>query len=144
MKFAGGEFQKICPPLAGRDERERRDLRMEGAGRVKSRRFAVRVILLYRELCRGYREYELFRQLLRSGTSIGANIAEAECAMSSRDFVAKIYIALKECSETAYWLELLHETGYIVDCDYNSLMDDCLELRRILSATTKTIEAKHN
>ena len=79
----------------------------------------------------------LSKQILRSGTSIGANIAEARCAYSRKDFAAKIYIALKECAETIYWLELLHSTEYLTDEEYNSLHCDCETLRRMLSATTK-------
>ena len=107
----------------------------------KSKRFGVRIIMLYRELCRQYHEYDLFRQFLRSGTSIGANIAEAECALSKRDFVAKMYVSFKECAETAYWLELLHESGYIDDKDFIMISDECSELKRMLSAITKTASA---
>mgnify|MGYP002802232445 FL=1 len=78
---------------------------------------------------------------MRSGTSIGANIAEAECALSKRDFVAKMYISFKECAETAYWLELLHESGYIDDKDFIMISDECSELKRMLSAITKTASA---
>ena len=81
------------------------------------------------------------KQLLRSGTSIGANLAEAECAISKKDFLAKVYIALKECAETKYWLELLCETGYLSEKQYQSVYGDCEELRRILSATTKTVNS---
>lgn len=87
-----------------------------------------------------HREYDLFRQVLRSGTSIGANLAEAEYAISKKDFLAKTYIALKECAETAYWLELLLETEYIADHEYQSIAADCEELRKMLSATTKTLK----
>ena len=107
----------------------------------KSKRCGVRIIMLYRELCRQYHEYDLFRQFLRSGTSIGANIAEAECALSKRDFVAKMYVSFKECAETAYWLELLHESGYIDDKDFIMISDECSELKRMLSAITKTASA---
>ena len=79
------------------------------------------------------------RQILRSGTSIGANIAEARCGYSRKDFAAKIYVALKECSETLYWLELLHMTDYLTDEEYDSLREDCEALRRMLSATTKRV-----
>ena len=79
----------------------------------KSKRFAVRVVKLYKYLCEEKKEFVLSKQLLRSGTSIGANIAESECAISKKDFLSKIYIALKECSETMYWLDLLHDTQYL-------------------------------
>ena len=77
--------------------------------------------------------------LIRSGTSIGANLAEAKTAISRKDFQAKVYIALKECSETLYWLELLKETDYISGEQYQSLYSDCEDLRRILSTTTRTL-----
>ena len=85
----------------------------------------------------GKREFVLSKQILRSGTSIGANLAEAGCAISKKDFLSKIYIALKECSETLYWLELLTETDYLSEQEFKSLNADCDELRRMLSATTK-------
>ena len=87
------------------------------------------------------KEFVLSKQILRSGTSIGANLAEAECAISKKDFLSKIYIALKECSETLYWLELLTETDYLSEQEFKSLNADCDELRRMLSATTKTISS---
>ena len=77
----------------------------------KSRQFAVRIVRLYQYLCEEKKEYVLSKQLLRSGTSIGANIAESTCAFSQREFLAKMYIAFKECSETLYWISLLHDDG---------------------------------
>ena len=76
-------------------------------------------------------------QLLRSGTSIGANIAEAEYAISKKDFHSKMHIALKECAETRYWLEILYETEYLSYSQFNSLNNDCLDLLRLLTAITK-------
>ena len=80
------------------------------------------------------------RQLLRSGTSIGANLAESECAISRAEFLSKIYIALKETMETIYWLELLHETDFLSEKQFFSVQRDAEELRRMLSSTTKTIK----
>lgn len=114
---------------------------MENTSRSKSKRFAVRIVKLYQYLCDEKREYVLSKQLLRSGTSIGANLAEAECAISRKDFLAKIYIALKECAETKYWLELLHETAYLSPEEFQSIYADCEELRKMLSSTTKTINS---
>lgn len=114
----------------------------EKTAKYKSKRFAVRIVNLYKYLCEDKKEFVLSKQLLRSGTSIGANIAESECAMSDKDFLAKIYIALKECAETVYWLELLFETDYLSEKEHNSIKADCEELRKILSATTKTMNAK--
>lgn len=110
--------------------------------RYKSRRFAVRTVRLFQYLCREKKEFVLSKQLLRSGTSIGANLAESECAISKKDFLAKIYIALKECSETLYWLELLYETEYLSEKEFDSVQEDCLELRKMLSSITKTTQNK--
>ena len=112
----------------------------EGTALYKSKRFAVKVIRLYKLLCSRHREYDLFRQVLRSGTSIGVNLTEAGYAISRKDFLAKTYIALKECAETAYWLELLLETEYLSPQEYQSIAADCEELRKMLSATTKTLK----
>lgn len=103
----------------------------------KSKAFAVRIVKLYKHLTECKNEYVLAKQLLRSGTSIGANIAEAECAISKKDFLSKMYIAYKECAETKYWLELLQLTGYITDKEYNSIIKDCIELFKLLTAITK-------
>ncbi len=108
----------------------------------KSKRFAVRIINLYKYLSETKREYVLSKQVLRCGTSIGANVAESECAISKKDFLAKLYIALKECVETKYWLELLHETGYLTDGQFNSLYADCEEMRKMMSSSTKTLADK--
>ena len=113
-------------------------LEYEQTAKFKSKKFAVRIVNLYKYLCNDKKEYVLSKQVLRSGTSIGANIAEAECGISKKDFLSKIYIALKECVETIYWLDLLYETGYIDERMYLSMKSDCDELRRMLSATTKT------
>ena len=86
------------------------------------------------------KEYILSKQILRSGTSIGANLAEAEYAISRKDFLSTQYIALKECSETRYWLDLLYEADYLDKKSYKSIITDCDELIRMLSASTKTIK----
>ena len=114
---------------------------MDNTAKYKSKRFAVRIIKLYRYLTEEKHEYVMSKQLLRCGTSVGANLAEAECAISRKDFLAKVYIALKECAETKYWLELLEETEYLTNSQFQSIYEDCEELRRMLSATTKTISA---
>jgi len=105
----------------------------------KSKAFAIRIINLYRYLCDTRKEYVLSKQLLRSGTSIGANLSESVCAISRKDFAAKVYIALKECSETSYWLELLYETDYLTEEEYASINSDCRELLKLLMATTKAL-----
>lgn len=109
--------------------------------KYKSKKFSVRIINLYKYLCDKKNEYVLSKQILRSGTSIGANIAESECAISKKDFLSKIYIALKESAETLYWLDLLYETEYITDSQYESLYADCEEIKKMLSSTTKTINS---
>ncbi len=106
--------------------------------KTKSLAFARRIVFACQYLRQEKQEYILSKQLLRSGTSIGANLAEAQYGSSRRDFLNKVYIALKECSETLYWLELLHSCNYLTDREYRSLFRDCDELRKILSAITKT------
>ena len=104
----------------------------------KALSFAKRIVLLAKHLNEAHHEYTLSKQILRSGTSIGANIAEARYGYSRKDFAAKIYIALRECGETLYWLELLFLTEYLSPEEYESLQQDCEEIRRILSGTTKS------
>ena len=78
------------------------------------------------------------KQLLRSGTSIGANLSEAMYGVSRNDFIAKVFISLKETAETEYWLELLNKTDYLSDVEYNSIMNDCKELIKLLTSMAKT------
>ena len=91
---------------------------------TKSKAFALRVIKLYQWLVDTKHEFVLSKQVLRSGTSIGANVKEGVRAQSTPDFIAKLSIALKEAEETEYWLELLHESGYLSDTEYESIYDD--------------------
>ncbi|MBR2889461.1 MAG: four helix bundle protein [Oscillospiraceae bacterium] len=115
---------------------------------VKSKAFAKRIVFACQYLSRERNEYVLSNQLLRSGTSIGANVSEAQYGISRRDFLNKLYIALKECAETKYWLELLLECNYLTAPEHRSLLDDCEELRKMLSSITKstreTIVLKRN
>ena len=83
----------------------------ENVVKEKSMAFAIRIVNLYKLLCGDKKEYVLSKQILRAGTSIGANVVEAGCAFSKKEFIAKNYIAFKECAETKYWLELLRKTG---------------------------------
>ena len=108
----------------------------------KSLAFGQRMVKLYRYMMTEQKEYARSTQVLRSGTSIGANIAETRLGTSKKDFVAKIYIALKECAETLYWLELLYSSGYVKEEEYQSLFADCEELRKVLSATAKTAQRR--
>ena len=104
-----------------------------------SKLFAIRIIRLYKYLVAEKQEYILSKQILRSGTSIGANVRESVNAQSTMDFISKLSIALKEANETEYWLELLHETDYLNDSQYQSIYADC---RIILSTLTKIIVVK--
>lgn len=114
----------------------------------KAFKFAIRIVNVYKHLSKEQYEYTLSKQVLRSGTSIGANIKEAVQASSSRDFLMKMNIALKEASETDYWLELLMATDYLDAKDTESIINDCKELNRILASIVKTtkenLKEKHN
>lgn len=114
----------------------------ENKVKTLSKKYAVRIVKLYKYLPAEKKEYVLSKQILRSGTSIGANIAESECANSRKDFLFKLYIALKESAETMYWLDLLYETEFIDDKMYRSMHDDCEEIKKILQASTKTISSE--
>ena len=111
---------------------------MERAVQEKSFHFAVRTVNLCRHLRQEKQEYILTKQLLRSGTSIGANIAESQQAQSTSDFVHKLSVALKEATETAYWLRLLHATDYLSNKAFDSMIQDCLELEKLLTAIIKS------
>lgn len=104
----------------------------------KSKAFALRIIRLYKYLYDVKKEFVLSKQVLRSGTSIGANSKEASLAQSKNDFEAKLSIALKEAGETEYWLELLHESNYIEDDSFDSIYNDNKELIRLLTSILKT------
>jgi len=111
---------------------------MDNVVEIKSFDFAVRIVKLYRFLCDNKKEYVLSKQLLRSGTSIGANVAEAQQAQSKADFISKISIALKETTETKYWLRLLGYTNYLNDLETQSILNDCIEIEKILTAILKS------
>lgn len=100
----------------------------------KSKAFAIRIVKLSQYLSMEKKEYVLSKQVLRSGTSIGANVKEAIRAQSKADFISKMSIALKEASETEYWLELLHETGYITEDQFNSIIPECVEVIKIITS----------
>ena len=110
----------------------------ENVVRDKSKTFAIRIVRLYQYLRTDMKEFTLSRQLLRSGTSVGANVKEAIRGQSKADFTAKMSIALKEMSETEYWLELLHETDYLGESQFESIYADCQELLKILHSIVKT------
>ncbi len=106
----------------------------------KSKLFALRTIKLYKYLTTQKKEFILSKQILRSGTSIGANVREAVRGQSTADFYSKICIALKEAEETLYWLELLHESDYIKPKHFESIYGDCKEITRILMSISKSRE----
>ena len=110
----------------------------------KSKEFALRIVKLVGYL-RGKRETVMSKQVLRSGTSIGANVAESKYAQSADDFISKMSIALKEASETYYWLELLFDAGYLPDKPQTkTLFEDCDEIIRILVSSVKTAKSHRN
>lgn len=114
----------------------------DNIARDKSKNFALRIVRLYQYLINDKKEFVLSKQILRSGTSIGANLAESVCAMSEKDFLSKVYIALKETEETLYWLDLLKDAEFIDVKSYESISVDCKEIAKILAKATKTLQAK--
>ena len=114
----------------------------ENASVDKSFEFAVRIVKLYKYLVQEHKEYVLSKQLLRCGTSIGANVAEAQRGQSKADFTAKMSIALKEANETEYWLKLLYRTEYLNQSQYTSMNADIQELIGILMAICRTANTK--
>ena len=111
---------------------------MDNLIEIKSFNFAIRIVRLYSHLCEAKKEYILSKQLLRSGTSIGANVAEAEQAQSKADFISKLSIALKESVETNYWLRLLHATEYLSQTEFSSIYSDCQDLEKLLTSIIKS------
>ena len=110
--------------------------------RTKSKDFAKSIVLLCRTLRDKKVEYALTDQLLRCGTSVGANIHEAQYAQGTKDFISKLEIALKECNESEYWLDLLFETDNISKEEFEIFRKECIELRRMLVASVKKLKEK--
>ena len=104
----------------------------------KSLDFSIKITKLYSFLNEEKKEHIISKQILRSGTSIGANLAEAQYGISKKDFLSKIYISLKETAETMYWLEVLHRAGHLSQEQFNSIFSDCEELKKIFMSITKT------
>lgn len=113
----------------------------DNAIEVKSKAFAVRIVRLYQLLTHEKKEFVLSKQLLRAGTSIGANVREGLQGFSRSDFAYKMSVALKECNETCYWLELLHETDYLSAPHFEQVYADATELLRMLTAIVKSAKA---
>ena len=107
----------------------------------KSTNFALRIIKLYKYLIAEKQEYVLSKQILRSGTSIGANLTEAEYSITKKDFLAKVYISYKECAETQYWLNLLYKSDYLTAEQFDSLNNDCVELLKLLTSIISVNES---
>ena len=108
----------------------------------KSLAFASRIVKLFKHLQEKEHEFILSKQILRSGTSIGANIYESMYAQSTADFISKLHISLKEASETHYWLDLLYDNKFLTEDERKSLLNDCFELIRLLTASIKTSKTK--
>ena len=115
---------------------------MSSSIQEKSRDYAIRIINCYKFLTEEKKEFVMSKQLLRAGTSIGANTRESKNAQSKPDFLSKLNVALKEADETEYWLDLLHATDYLDDKIYNSLNNDCVEIIKMLTAIIKTLKGK--
>ena len=111
---------------------------MDATIEQKSFQFAIRIVKLYKYLRKEKKEFVLSKQLLRSGTSIGANVAESQQAQSRADFISKLNIALKEAAETNYWLRLLQATDFLNDTEFQSVHNDCRELEKILTSILKS------
>ena len=112
--------------------------------RTKSKEFAKYIVFLCRRLKDNHVEYVLINQLLRSGTSVGANIHEAQYAHGKKDFFYKLEVSLKECNETDYWIELLYETKSLSDEDFKKAKSDITELRRMLVSSINTVSKQLN
>ena len=110
--------------------------------RTKSKEFAKDTVFLCRRLKQNGVENALINQLLRCGTSVGANIHEAQYAQGTKDFISKFEIALKECNESEYWLELLHETNSISEVEFKKFQKECIELRRMLVSSITTLKSR--
>lgn len=110
--------------------------------RTKSKDFAINVVALCRQMKQNGVESALINQLLRCGTSVGANVHEAQYAQGTKDFISKFEIALKECNESEYWLELLYETNSISEIDFTCFRKDCIELHRMLVSSVTTLKNK--
>ena len=110
--------------------------------RTKSKEFAKNIVFLCRRLKQNGVEGALINQLLRCGTSVGANVHEARYAQETKDFISKLEIALKECNESEYWLELLFETNSLTEAEFKDFHNKCIELRRMLVSSVTTLKSK--
>ena len=112
--------------------------------RLKTKQLAINIVKITKTVKESKNEFVLSNQLLRSGTSVGANVHEANYAQGVNDFISKLEIALKECYESEYWLDLLFETNYISESDYKSLITECGVIRKMLINSCKTVKENNN
>jgi len=119
-------------------------MKSDNVVQVKSFAFAIRIVRLYQFLCEEKKEFVLSKQLLRSGTSIGANIEESIGGQSDKDFLSKISISYKETRETIYWIKLLSATGYLDDKQTKSIIEDAEELSKIIGKIQLTIKKRNS
>lgn len=119
-------------------------MKTNNAIQTKSYAFAIRIVNLYRYLSEEKKEFILSKQLLRSGTSVGANVEESIGGQSDKDFYTKLNIAYKEARETHYWLRLLRDTNYLSEIEAQSMIVDCEELLKIMGTILKTLKSKFN
>ena len=117
---------------------------MDQGLKQKSREFAAKVVLLHKQLSARKKETVISEELLRSGAGVGAELAKAECALGKNDQLAKIYKGLSNCAEAKYWLELLNDTSYLTEFEFNDTLKDCDELGKLLVARIKALRAAAN
>ena len=112
---------------------------MDKGLKQKSREFAIKIVFLHKQLSARRKESVMSEELLRSGAGIGAELAKAECALSKSDQLAKVYKALQDCAEAKYWLELLNDTDYLTEFEFNDTLKNCDELGKLLVAKIKAL-----
>ncbi|MCL2380830.1 MAG: four helix bundle protein [Treponema sp.] len=114
---------------------------MDRSLKQKSREFATKVIVLHKQLSSRRKESVMSEELLRAGAGVGAELARAECALSKSDQIARVYKALQDCAETKYWLELLNDTEYLTEFEFNDTLKDCDALGKLIVAQIKVFRA---
>ena len=115
---------------------------MDQSIKQKSKKFATKVVLLHKQLSARKKESVMSEELLRSGAGVGAGLVRSECAMGRNDQIVKVYNALQDCAEAKYWLELLNETGYLTEFEFNDTLKECDEMVKLLIAQIKAIGTK--
>ena len=115
---------------------------MDQGIKQKSRQFAAKVVSLHKQLSARKKESVMSEELLRSGAGVGAGLVKTECAMGKNDQIAKMYKALQDCAEAKYWLELLNDTGYLTEFEFNDTLKDCDELGKQLIIRIKSLTVK--